>query len=270
VGSEFLGGEIGRRPVWAERKVGKVQVTLKDSVMDDHEAAGATENSTRQSEDAQDRERRSLDVLKDVGRAITSLLGKSCEVVIHDTSDLEHSIVWVEGDVTGRREGDVMTDLGLERLRRGEVHPLFNYTLRTDGGKTLKCASIWLRDARGEICGAFCINLDVTPILILQDFARDLSVGESAPDEGERHGTDLGDMLDTMIAECEYRMATSAEKMKRDQRIDVVRFLEERGAFQVRNSAAIVAERLGVTRKTIYNYLREIERQLDSSARTIE
>ena len=33
-----------------------------------------------------------LDLLKDVGLAITSLLGKSCEVVIHDTSDLERSI----------------------------------------------------------------------------------------------------------------------------------------------------------------------------------
>jgi predicted transcriptional regulator YheO len=227
--------------------------------MDDHEATAGAESSERQSEGAEDRQVPTLEVLKDVGRAITSLLGKSCEVVIHDTSDLEHSIVWVEGDVTGRREGDMMTDLGLERLRRGKMHPLFNYTIHSDSGKTLKSASIWLRDARGEICGAFCINLDVTPILILQDFARDLSVGEPSPDEGERHGTDLGDMLDTMIAECEYRMGMSAEKMKRDQRIEVVRILEERGAFQVRNSAAIVAERLGVTRKTVYNYLREIE-----------
>ena len=228
--------------------------------MDDHQETCGAENSKGHWEDAEDGHGRTLEILMDVGRAITSLLGKSCEVLIHDTSDLEHSIVWVEGDVTGRREGDVMTDLGLERLRRGEMHPLFNYTLRTDSGKTLKSASIWLRDGQGEVCGAFCINLDVTPILILQDFARDLSVGGSAPDEGARHGTDLGDMLDTMIAECEYRMGMDAEKMKREQRIGVVRFLEERGAFQVRNSAAIVAERLGVTRKTIYNYLREIER----------
>jgi predicted transcriptional regulator YheO len=40
-----------------------------------------------------------------------------------------------------------------------------------------------------------------------------------------------------------------------------VNFLDGRGAFQVRNSAVVVANRLGVTRKTIYNYLREIERE---------
>jgi predicted transcriptional regulator YheO len=234
--------------------------------MDDHEATAGAESSERQSEGAEDRQVPTLEVLKDVGRAITSLLGKSCEVVIHDTSDLEHSIVWVEGDVTGRREGDMMTDLGLERLRRGETHPLFNYTIHSDSGKTLKSASIWLRDGQGEVCGAFCINLDLTPVMKLQDFARDLSVGESVPDVGERHVTDLGDMLDTMIAECEYRLGLAAEKMKRDQRIEVVRFLEERGAFQVRNSAPIVADRLGVTRKTVYNYLREIARSQEEDA----
>jgi predicted transcriptional regulator YheO len=42
--------------------------------------------------------------------------------------------------------------------------------------------------------------------------------------------------------------------------------LDHRGAFQVRNSAAMVADRLGVTRKTIYNYLREIEGEQEAVA----
>jgi predicted transcriptional regulator YheO len=199
-----------------------------------------------------------FDLLKDVGLAICSLLGRCCEVVVHDTSDLEHSIVWVQGDVTGRRVGGMMTDLGLEMLRTGRTHPLFNYTTYTESGKTLRSASIWLRDPDGEIFGGFCINLDVTPILALREFSRDLAPEDSAYDLSEAHVSDLGDMIDTMIAECEYRMGRPAREMNKDHRVEVVRFLDERGAFQVRNSAAIVANRLGVTRKTIYNYLREI------------
>ena len=38
----------------------------------------------------------------------------------------------------------------------------------------------------------------------------------------------------------------------------MVRILDERGAFQVRNSVSYVAGRAGVTRKTIYNDLREV------------
>ncbi len=209
-----------------------------------------------------------LGLLKDVGMAITSLLGKWCEVVIHDTSDLEHSIVWLQGNVTGRRPGGMMTDLGLEMLRRGQTQPLLNYTTYTESGKTLRSASLWLRDDRGEICGGFCINLDVTPMLALREFSRDLAPGDARTDLSEAHVADLGDLIDTLIAECEYRMGTPADEMTKDQRLEVVNFLDGRGAFQVRNSAVIVANRLGVTRKTIYNYLREIEREDAQAAGT--
>jgi predicted transcriptional regulator YheO len=204
--------------------------------------------------------RQIFDLLKDVGLAITSLVGRCCEVVIHDTSDLEHSIIWVQGDVTGRKVGGMMSDLGLEMLHRGEVHPLFNYTAYTESGKALRSASMWLRDESGEIFGAFCINLDVTPILALREFSRDFAPDDARADLSEAHPSDLGDMIDTMIAECEYRMGSPAGEMNKEQRVEVVRILDERGAFQVRNSAVLVANRLGVTRKTIYNYLAEAAR----------
>jgi predicted transcriptional regulator YheO len=227
--------------------------------MEDHAVSGGARASTK-SQLSDRLKPEILDLLKDIGLAIASLLGKSCEVVIHDTSDLEHSVVWVQGNVTGRRVGGMMTDLGLERLRQGQTHPLFNYTTYTESGKTLKSASIWLRDGNGEICGGFCINLDITPILALREFSRDLAPDDARTDLSEAHVTDLGDMIDTIIAECEYRIGTPADGMNKDQRLEVVGFLDERGAFQVRNSAVVVANRLGVTRKTIYNYLREIER----------
>jgi len=199
-----------------------------------------------------------FDLLKDVGLALSAMLGKSCEVVIHDTSDLEHSIVWLEGDVTGRKVGGMMSDVGLESLRKGETHPVFNYTTYTETGKTLKSCSIWLRDPRGEVYGAFCINLDVTAVQQLQAFLRDLSPDTARADLGETHAQSLHDLLDAMIAECEYRLGTTADDMTKDQRIQMVRLLEERGAFQVRNSVAYVASRAGVTRKTIYNDLSEV------------
>jgi predicted transcriptional regulator YheO len=199
-----------------------------------------------------------FDLLKDVGLALTSMLGRCCEVVIHDTGDLEHSIVWIEGDVTGRKIGGMLSDMGLEALRKGETHPVFNYTTYTETGKTLKSCSIWLRDHSGQVYGAFCINLDVSVVEQIQDFVRDLAPDTSRLDLGEDHAQSLHDLLDTMIAECEYRIGAPAEEMTKDERIAMVRILDERGAFQVRNSVAYVAGRAGVTRKTIYNDLREI------------
>jgi predicted transcriptional regulator YheO len=231
-----------------------------DDAVGEQVAPDDQERATRQPGSSGKLKRETLDLLKDVGLAVTSLLGRSCEVVIHDTGDLEHSIVWVQGEVTGRHPGGMMSDLGLESLRHGDVRPHLNYTSDTESGKTLKSASIWIRNAEGQVCGAFCINLDVTAMETLRDFARDLAPEGGRTDVSESHVTDLGDMVDTMIAECEFRMACRAVEMKKDQRLEVVRYLDERGAFQVRNSAVLVAKRLGVTRKTIYNYLREIER----------
>ncbi len=239
---------------------------MRDGAVAQHAVADDRKRAGRQPAPSAGLKLETLDLLKDVGLAITSLLGKSCEVVIHDISDLEHSIVSVQGDVTGRRPGGMMSDLGLERLRQGDARPLMNYTTHTEKGKTLRSASIWLRDSGGEICGAFCINLDVTAVQMLREFARDLAPEDARTDFSEDHVTDLGDMIDTMIAECEYRMGSPTEEMKKDQRLEVVRFLDERGAFQVRNSAVLVANRLGVTRKTIYNYLREIERNQEEGA----
>ncbi len=205
------------------------------------------------------REREIFHVLKDVGLALRSLLGGCCEVVIHDTRNPEDSIVWIEGDVTGRSVGGVMTDLGLERLRQGKMRPPFRCTTHIASGKHLRSANIWVRDAGGEILGVLCINLDVTPIVAIQDLVGDLAPDESRPDLGEEFAADLGDMIDMMIAECEYRLGCGAGEMSKDQRIAVVRFLDDRGCFQVRNSTPIVANRLGVSRKTIYNYLSQIE-----------
>ena len=199
-----------------------------------------------------------FDLLKDVGLALTAMLGRSCEVVLHDTTDLEHSIVWLDGDVTGRDVGGTMTDYGLQRLQKGETHPVFNYTTYTETGKTLKSCSIWLRDSEGETYGAFCINLDVTAIEYLQVLVRDLAPDTSRADVGETHAQTLQELLDTMITECEYQIGILTEDMTKDDRVEMVRMLDDRGAFQVRNSVSYVAGRAGVTRKTIYNDLSEV------------
>jgi predicted transcriptional regulator YheO len=197
-------------------------------------------------------------VLKDIGLAIRALLGEGCEVVIHDTRDLERSIVWIDGEVTGRSVGDMMTDVELEWLRQGKAGLRFGYVTSGESGRTLRNECIKLRDSSGGICGTFCITMDVTPLVLLQEFAGHLAPDYSRPELGEGFVADLGDMIDIIMAECEYRIGAAAKEMDRDQRIEVIRMLDHRGAFQVRNSAAMVADRLGVTRKTIYNYLREI------------
>lgn len=200
-----------------------------------------------------------LRTLSAIAEGVCAVMGEWCEVVIHDLRDLEHSIVHISGDVTGRQVGGHLTDLGLANIRSGRTEPLLNYTAFSDDGKTLKSSSVFVHDENGRPVAAFCINLNVTPLLLFQRFLRTLPAGQEEPDVSESFSPDLGQMVETMIAECAYQVGKPISLMSKSDRMQVVKLLDERGVFQLRKSVPLVAERLGVTQKTVYNYLTELE-----------
>lgn len=72
-----------------------------------------------------------------------------------------------------------------------------------------------------------------------------------APDDS----ADLSDGLARLIAGVERELGAPLAELPRAGKQQAVRLLEERGAFEMRRSAETVAEALGVTRFTVYNYL---------------
>jgi hypothetical protein len=66
---------------------------------------------------------------------------------------------------------------------------------------------------------------------------------------------DLSDGLARLIADVERELGGPLDQQPRAGKQLAVRLLEERGAFEMRRSAETVAEALGVTRFTVYNYL---------------
>jgi hypothetical protein len=64
----------------------------------------------------------------------------------------------------------------------------------------------------------------------------------------------LADSLDHLLADLERRHGPLAE-LGRKEKQNVVRILEERGAFALRHGVETVASALGVSRFTVYNYL---------------
>lgn len=48
--------------------------------------------------------------------------------------------------------------------------------------------------------------------------------------------------------------------MKKHERVEMIKFLQEKGAFSIHKSIPYIAEKMNISRYTIYNYLREIKR----------
>ena len=61
--------------------------------------------------------------------------------------------------------------------------------------------------------------------------------------------------LERLIADVEAELGGPLNDVSRADKQRAVRLLEERGAFEMRRSVPAVAEALGVTRFTVYNYL---------------
>lgn len=72
----------------------------------------------------------------------------------------------------------------------------------------------------------------------------------TTPRTSSMHGA-----LDRMLLEIEVEMGQPIETMNRLAKQQVVKMLQERGAFALRGSVEDVADHLGVSRFTIYNYL---------------
>ncbi|MEP6630389.1 MAG: helix-turn-helix domain-containing protein, partial [Lapillicoccus sp.] len=73
--------------------------------------------------------------------------------------------------------------------------------------------------------------------------------------DGADLSADLSDGLARLIGEVERELGGPLATLPRAGKQRAVRLLEERGAFAMRRSAETVAEALGVTRFTVYNYL---------------
>ncbi len=69
---------------------------------------------------------------------------------------------------------------------------------------------------------------------------------------------DLHGALDRIVRSVERALGGSLGNLPREQKQAAIRMLDERGAFLLRRAADDIAEIMGVSRITIYNYLNAI------------
>ena len=110
-----------------------------------------------------------LSNLTNIVKAITKTFGKDCEVLLHDVSNLESSMIMIEnGRITGRKVVSPMTDLGLYFLQSDlfkDTDFVTNYQTESKYGKKLISITIFIRDDKKKIIGFLCINYDVDVLI---------------------------------------------------------------------------------------------------------
>ncbi|MDX3232604.1 transcriptional regulator [Streptomyces sp. ME19-01-6] len=189
-----------------------------------------------------------------IGRMFPGL----CEVVLHDLRDPEHAIRAIENNLSGRSVGDPATELGIARIQApGFPDIVQNYPSRFPDGRPAKSTSIGIKNSAGEYVAAICLNLDVS---LFASVARSLNNLVRTDDQEQPLTETLrartADELRTVIEEFAAARGHTPRSLGSAAKKELVRSLKTRGFLQVKHSVQVVTELLGVSRATVYNYLR--------------
>lgn len=196
-----------------------------------------------------------------VVEGIAEVFGTNCEVVVHSLEDPSRSIVKiVNGHVTGREVGSPLTDFAVKMLNKAdrlESDMIGTYYSKLDDGRLLKCVTVLIRNTEGQPIGLMCVNIDLSvPFL---DFLGGFLPSRDEPSQNvvEHFPLNVKDLIDRMLETVmsdvnSQRGVSPSEKNKM-----IVLELYKGGIFNVRGAIDVVAKQIGVSRYTIYNYIRE-------------
>mgnify|MGYP002769499967 FL=1 len=199
-----------------------------------------------------------LSQLDTIAKGLSETFSPFCEVVVHDLKNPEHAILSIHNNLSGRKQGQQATELGLARIASPDFPNIIaNYGNQFADGRPVKSTSIGIKDSEGKYVAALCLNVDMTLFRGMQSALARFTEIESSPvhEHIEPGGTEaIRQRIDNFAA----ARATTARALKTADRKELVMELRKEGLLNLRKSMDTVALHLGVSRATAYLYARKL------------
>jgi predicted transcriptional regulator YheO len=195
--------------------------------------------------------------------AIAHTFGKNCEVILHDLTNPQSSVMYViNGHVTGREVGHSFHHLITQVLLSNKFQNDFvaNFKTETADNRMIKSTTALIRNSFDEVIGSICINFDLTHIEVLKDFMDDFSSFDQGTVQKNVEQYDsvmeiVDKLIDRMIDK------DQVDQMDRNQKLQLVKFMNDKGVFLIKGLVEKVADLLKVSKVTMYSYLDEVKKQ---------
>lgn len=197
-----------------------------------------------------------------IAKGISLSLGETCEAVVHDR---DHRIAYIaNGHISGREQGQQMEESVFKyfedetRANNGTVVRL----TRKNNGELHKSTTMMFFDETGAYEATLCFTVNLTAL----DQAKKMldSLMNVMPfDSPEAMGSDLtiADYSKLVIADIIKTVGKPSALGSKEVKLRILRKLEEKGVFQLKDSVPQVCELLDISQATLYNYLRGIRAQ---------
>jgi len=201
-------------------------------------------------------------MLRQMADAVTKTMGRNCEVAVHDFANFNKALVYLAGNVTGRKVGAPITDLVVKALHAEgkKIKDRYNYKTTTKDGRAIKSSTTFIRDSVGEVIGAFCINIDTTELLNASQAIEEIVKTMDFNSNGNREtfAATVGETIEALFEQAVSIIGKQPATMSTAEKIRLVEVLETKGAFQIKGTVDQVAMMIGVSKYTVYNYLQKI------------
>lgn len=201
-------------------------------------------------------------------------LGENVEIALHDLTTPEQEVIALANKhISGREIGAKLSNLSIHYLETKQYEKkdyVVNYKTTGPDGKLLKSATYFIKEqGRTLPIGMLCINVNISDFEYMESTLKKiLGIKENKDVEYKMENpieilsSPLEEMVDIYIKECLEQMGFPSyflvERLNVDEKIKVVKYLQEKGTFKVKGAIVLVAEKLAVSEPTIYRYLKKM------------
>ena len=191
-----------------------------------------------------------------IAKGLIALFGTLVGVAAHDIAS--DRIVKLWGATSGRSVGDpaLLSELPSYESDDKFIGPYEKWSIK--GARIISVSVIIRRD--DVPVGMLCINFDRTPLetasALLSSFAMP---AVERPAELFEH--DWREQIALTAQRACQENGIDRKRMTRDDRLKVVKAIEDAGLFATRNAASVVGPAIGASRATVYSLLKEVRSQ---------
>lgn len=193
---------------------------------------------------------------------IAKTFGKNCEVVIHDLTNPKNSIVYiVNSHVTGKEIGETFNILIKQVLlsKKFEKDVTANYKTITKDGRQIKSSTAFIRNSKQDVIGAICINYDLEKMRDMKNFLDEfMQVREEIIEDEVEVIENVIEIADGIIDKIISRV--NPHQLRKEDKIELIEFMEQKGIFLIKGGVEKIAEKLNISKVTVYSYLDEIKK----------
>ena len=205
-------------------------------------------------------------------------LGPDYEVALHDLTDKNRSIIAIANNhVSGREVGAPLTNVALKILMNKSYENVdyrLHYQGLTSEGKKLRTSTFFIKNGT-KLIGMLCINFDDSRYKDINEQILQLCHPNAFVETNFKTNEPMISGHQEFVEENLYKsidavatdsisnvlhsMGIEGKRLTHEEKLEVVRKLEEEGIFLLKGAVKDVAEALDCSQATVYRYISQVK-----------